>query len=83
VIAYITIISIMVALALSTQGQPGGRVLVWGAILFYFSDLFVARQKFVESGAINGLIGLPLYYGGQLFLASSIAFVQGGARRAG
>lgn len=76
VIAYIVVISAMVGLAMATQGRPGGRVLVWGAILFYFSDLFVARQKFVESGAINGLIGLPLYYTGQLFLAASIAYVR-------
>lgn len=77
VIAYIAVISCMVTLAMSTQGTPGGRVLVWGAILFYVSDLFVARGRFVSPGPENALIGLPLYYAGQLFLAASIAYVQG------
>lgn len=79
VVAYIAVISTMVALAFSTQGMPGSRVLVWGAILFYLSDLFVARGRFVSPGPENGLIGLPLYYAGQLFLAASVARVQGAA----
>ena len=34
-------------------------------------DLFVARQRFVAEAFINRLIGLPLYYAGQLLIAWS------------
>jgi uncharacterized membrane protein YhhN len=47
-------------------------VLYAGAALFYLSDLAVARQRFVAPGFENKLIGLPLYYAGQLLLASAV-----------
>jgi len=43
-----------------------------GATCFYFSDLSVARDRFVQKGYINRLIGLPLYYLGQFLLAFSL-----------
>jgi hypothetical protein len=43
-----------------------------GAVAFYVSDLAVARQRFVRQQVLNRLWGLPLYYGAQLLLASSI-----------
>ncbi|GMW00091.1 MAG: hypothetical protein AMXMBFR84_12290 [Candidatus Hydrogenedentota bacterium] len=76
VIAYMIVISLMVALAIGTTGKSGSALIILGAILFYFSDIFVARARFVESGPINSLIGLPLYFGGQVLLALSIAYVK-------
>jgi uncharacterized membrane protein YhhN len=45
---------------------------VVGAVLFAASDLFVARERFVKSTAINTSVGLPLYYAAQLLIASSL-----------
>lgn len=47
---------------------------VWsfvGAVMFYLSDLTVARARFVTPGFANSLVGLPLYYAAQLVLAYS------------
>jgi hypothetical protein len=46
-----------------------------GALSFYVSDLFVARDRFVKKGAINRILGLPLYFGGQFLLAFSIGYL--------
>lgn len=43
-----------------------------GAILFYLSDLAVARHRFVHESFVNRAIGLPTYYLGQLLLALTI-----------
>lgn len=73
VFAYIVVISIMVWGGLSVY--IGGAV-PWttavGAVLFYLSDLAVARQRFVREQFINRAIGLPVYYLGQLLLALTI-----------
>lgn len=76
VVAYVVIITVMVALAVGTLGAPGGGLAVTGATLFYLSDLFVARGQFVTDDWMNANIGLPLYFAGQLFLAASIAPVS-------
>lgn len=65
VIAYCLAISVMLWLALGVA-QPEVRL---GALLFYGSDLFVARDRFASPGAVNRLLGLPLYYAGQVLLA--------------
>lgn len=80
VVAYILIITAMVVCAVSlfsnTGLLPHGRYLVLiGAISFYLSDIFVARNQFVIDAYINRLIGLPLYFFGQFLLALSIAHV--------
>jgi uncharacterized membrane protein YhhN len=77
VIAYIVIISLMLLGAWTVLGRPElspiGRGMVFsGALLFYLSDLFVARKRFVAPGTINRIIGLPMYYAGQFLLAYSI-----------
>jgi len=77
VTAYIVVISIMVSGAASVLGdcqlQSTGRWLVFpGAISFYLSDIFVARQQFVKDAYLNRAVGLPLYYLGQFLLAFSI-----------
>jgi uncharacterized membrane protein YhhN len=76
VCAYIAVISAMLALAIGTQGRGGTPLILFGAVLFYASDIFVARQKFAQPSPWNPLIGLPLYYAAQLCLAASIARVQ-------
>jgi uncharacterized membrane protein YhhN len=73
VLAYVVVISAMLVLAFATAGYDLDGRIVAGAGLFYLSDLFVARQRFVAIGFINRLVGLPLYYGGQILLALSVA----------
>ena len=44
-----------------------------GAVAFFLSDLAVARDRFVAKGWVNRVWGLPLYYFGQVLLATSVA----------
>jgi len=81
VILYITIISIMLAAAWSVMGNScltrSGRIMIFaGAFSFYFSDMFVARDRFFKKEFVNRLIGLPLYYTGQFLLALSVGFLN-------
>jgi uncharacterized membrane protein YhhN len=73
VLTYIVVISVMVWGGISTSSSG---VLPWtaaaGALLFYCSDLAVARQRFVHESFINRAVGLPMYYLGQLLLALTI-----------
>jgi uncharacterized membrane protein YhhN len=72
VIAYIVIITTMVALAAGTVAAHGHPILLVAAVAFYLSDLSVARDRFVAHGFANRLWGLPLYYGAQLLFAWSL-----------
>ena len=72
VLAYVTVISAMVALSASTFVQTRAWLPLLGAGLFYVSDLAVARERFVTRGFVNRAWGLPTYYGGQLVLAASL-----------
>ncbi|MCA9654301.1 MAG: lysoplasmalogenase [Myxococcales bacterium] len=71
--AYIVVISAMVAMAIAATIAGGTARIAIGAIMFYLSDLSVARDRYVRREASNRLWGLPLYYGAQLVLASTIA----------
>jgi uncharacterized membrane protein YhhN len=71
--AYVVAISSMVACAFGTWAHAGGGGLLLGALMFFVSDLAVARERFVAHGFVNKTWGLPLYYGGQLLLAASVA----------
>ncbi|MCP4579303.1 MAG: lysoplasmalogenase [Deltaproteobacteria bacterium] len=80
VMVYIVVITIMLCGALSLLLEPGlafsGRILAsCGALSFYISDIFVARDRFVKKGPINRIVGLPLYFGGQFLLAFSIGYI--------
>lgn len=68
VIAYVAVITTMVIGALATDRTT----LRLGAVLFFASDLAVARHRFVERALSNKLWGLPAYYVGQLLIAWSI-----------
>lgn len=69
VLAYCAVIGAMVWLAI---GVPDPLVRS-GAGLFFVSDLFVARGRFVRPGKVNQLVGWPLYYAGQFLLALSLS----------
>jgi uncharacterized membrane protein YhhN len=76
VIAYIAVISLMLAAAAALfradpSVRPAAATAFFGALAFYLSDLFVARDRFVKTEFSNRLIGLPLYYAGQFLLAYS------------
>jgi uncharacterized membrane protein YhhN len=73
VVAYVAAISLMLwgALAVMEAGRLAG-VFAAGALLFYLSDLAVARDRFVQAGFVNRAWGLPAYYLGQILLALSV-----------
>jgi uncharacterized membrane protein YhhN len=71
VVAYTVVISAMVALAAGTVAEEWSTPILAGAVMFYLSDLFVARDRFVAPGWDNRLLGLPLYYAAQLLFATS------------
>ena len=80
VFVYVIVITIMVCGAFSILLKPElalpGRLLALsGALSFYVSDLFVARDRFVKKGPINRILGLPLYFGGQFLIAFSIGYI--------
>jgi uncharacterized membrane protein YhhN len=54
------------------EGPRGAAVLLaTGAMLFYLSDLAVARHRFVHESFWNKAWGIPLYLAGQLLIALS------------
>ncbi len=81
VIGYVIAICTMVIAALAIQRampddalpQPVRDRIAIGAVLFFASDLSVARDKFIGATFANKAWGLPAYYAGQLCLAWSLA----------
>jgi uncharacterized membrane protein YhhN len=73
VYAYTAVISAMVIFAAGATAAGAPITVLIGALMFYLSDLSVARDRFVAPGLSNGLWGLPLYFGGQLVLASTVS----------
>lgn len=75
VIAYVAVISTMLigGLAVTLTGGAASadarHLLTAGAVLFFASDLAVAREKFVGRDPWNRTIGLPVYYGAQVLFA--------------
>ena len=81
VIFYMIVISVMLAGAWSIFRDcslaGSGRIMIFaGALLFYLSDLFLARHRFVKEEFSNRLMGLPLYYTGQFLLAFSVGLLE-------
>ncbi|KAI1320280.1 hypothetical protein EDD11_001495 [Mortierella claussenii] len=74
VVAYMLVISGMVLTAFGSVHSGCGYLpeRIVGALMFFFSDLFVARQQFVHKSVLNKWIGLPLYYIAQILLASTL-----------
>jgi uncharacterized membrane protein YhhN len=76
VFIYILVITGMVSAAWAVFRETalpvlGRSLILLGAVSFYVSDLFVARNKFIKTEFLNRLVGLPLYYLGQFLLAFS------------
>jgi uncharacterized membrane protein YhhN len=71
VIAYMVAITVMVVAAIAARraGHPHGDALLCGALLFYVSDLSVARDRFVARAFVNRAWGLPVYYAAQVLMA--------------
>jgi uncharacterized membrane protein YhhN len=76
VVLYTAVITGMLVSAGLRATQPGAGLILAGAWGFAFSDLAVARQRFVHPSRANGLWGTPLYFVSQLLLAASVATVQ-------
>lgn len=72
---YVTAISLMMTLAVGTYVFDENWTIPAGALLFLLSDLAVARDRFIARGFINRAWGLPLYFCGQLVLASSVDYL--------
>lgn len=76
VFAYMFIISVMVSLSIGAWGHSGLVNLPIGALMFYISDIFVARDRFKVHDVWNFTVGGILYYGGQVMLASSPLWIS-------
>lgn len=81
VIGYMVVITVMVCAASSLLGAAdfslSGRVMAFaGAVAFYLSDVFVARDRFMKNQFVNRLVGLPMYYAGQFLIAFSLGFLR-------
>ncbi|MEW6111072.1 MAG: lysoplasmalogenase [Thermodesulfobacteriota bacterium] len=77
---YVVVITVMLIAAWAAYCNPaihplGGSAIFLGALLFYLSDLFVARDRFIRRQFLNRLVGLPLYYAGQFLIAFSVGLV--------
>jgi uncharacterized membrane protein YhhN len=78
VAAYVAVITLMLIAAWAVFLTEGGRstfgwLVATGAMLFYLSDITVARDRFIPgTGFTNRAVGLPLYYVAQFLLAFSI-----------
>ena len=73
VVAYVIVISAMLVTAAGAAAATGLGAIGVGALCFYLSDLHVARHRFVSASFWNKSWGLPLYYGAQLILASTVS----------
>ncbi|MGB5512267.1 MAG: lysoplasmalogenase [Woeseiaceae bacterium] len=74
--AYTFAISLMLIAAIGTRGR-GATVLIFaGALMFFLSDLSVAALRLVQTALPTYVLGLPLYYAGQLCLAASVSQSQ-------
>ncbi len=71
VLAYIVVITAMAWGALSVAGH-GSWMVPAGALLFYLSDLAVARDRFVVRRFASRAWGLPAYYLAQVLLALTL-----------
>jgi uncharacterized membrane protein YhhN len=70
--AYVVVISGMLVCAVGTSVTSYRPDILLGALLFYLSDLAVARDRFVKPGPWNRTWGLPSYFVGQLILAAGV-----------
>lgn len=65
VMVYIAVITLMVAFAVGTVVAVPAPLPLVAAVLFWLSDITVARQRFVRPSFWNRALGLPFYYAAQ------------------
>jgi len=64
---------IIITMVILSFGLPGWMIPL-AAILFAISDMFVARDRFVDQQPVNALAITPLYFGAQSLFALSAGF---------
>lgn len=69
---YTAIISVMLIRAMQTEMTGLQSLILPGAVLFAFSDIFVARDRFVAPSPKNAWVITPLYFGAQALFALSV-----------
>ena len=74
---YMVVIALMCVAAIGAYGAGAPWMVPVGAVMFTASDIAVVRDRFVSTGFINRAWGLPLYFGAQLLLASTVATPPG------
>jgi uncharacterized membrane protein YhhN len=74
---YMLVIAAMCVVAIGAGAAGAPWMIPVGALMFAASDIAVVRDRFVASGFMNRLWGLPLYYAAQLIIAWSIMAVNG------
>ena len=72
VIAYVVVITAMVVACAAASAGLGLTEVLPAAVAFAISDVFVARDRFVDPNPWNARIGLPLYYAAQIVFALSV-----------
>ena len=79
VLFYVSAIVVMVIGAVAVYRGHGGEfgdgqrlLLLVGAVLFFVSDVAVAKSRFVSSNIWDRMWGLPAYYSGQVLIAWSL-----------
>lgn len=70
---YTFIISLMVIRSLQTDGVSWHLAIIPAALMFAVSDIFVAKDRFLERNSKNALAITPFYFGAQAFFALSVS----------
>ncbi len=74
---YVAVLTAMVVLASGAASAGDKPTILLGALMFFASDLAVARARFGSKHALDALWGTPLYFGGQFLLATTVALPPG------
>ena len=69
VMAYVMVITSMIATSIGTAMYRESTLIPIAATLFWLSDISVARGRFKASGFGNRLWGIPFYFGAQVVFA--------------
>lgn len=80
---YSAIISVMAGKAISnmlTQKSTVSRIICWGSIFFFLSDLCVVLNSYATIAGPYRYIGRVLYFGGQFLLAWAICLFSKSSR---
>ena len=73
VVVYVLALPVMLAFAAGAASGGAEPLLLIAAVVFYCSDLFVARQRFIRPGMVNRVLGIPLYFCAQMLFVAALA----------